>query len=111
MFLRQKQKKKQKAPAIRALPIPILIEKNSNVLVSGSLDDIAQSVSELLQKHGVDISFKPEKCKWVGVAYSHNRELSLRAFLYKAPNENLTDLKDHYILEFQRRELIPRDIW
>ncbi len=98
--------------SIKALPIPILLEKNSNILVTGSLNEIADSVTELLHTHGVDVSFKPEKCKWIGVAYAHNRELSLRVFLYKAPstaisnsNESDNSTKEHYILEFQRREV------
>jgi len=79
-------------------PIPLLLEQNSNVTVSGDLSTLAENVTSLLKKYDVDVAFKPSKAKWKGKAYSKNKELDLRAFLYKTSSK-----PDMYVLEFQRR--------
>lgn len=76
--------------------LPFVLEHTHVFLSRPAGKNIVTSVAEVLDECGVDVSFKPGKCKWKAVAYEQGAIIDFRVRLYENPEGAI-------ILEMQRR--------
>lgn len=76
--------------------LPFALEHTHVFLSRPAGKNIVTSVAEVLDECGVDVVFKPGKCKWKAVAYEQGASLDFRVRLYENPEGAI-------ILEMQRR--------
>jgi len=76
--------------------LPFALEHTHVFISRPAGKNVVASVAEVLDDCGVDVVFKPGKCKWKAVAYEQGASLDFRVRLYENPEGAI-------ILEVQRR--------